>query len=869
MTLDFETFKERVSSRKIFLAEIWVGVHLQDFDKTSGYSYVYELPVVMIPELNHLPIFQEILENNSAYSAQTSIANVEANAGSYYYDKTNRKVYIHTTGGDDPDGTTGGNYDYTIVANFWLRFGSEGKIFNAHYYYPRIAENGLSDLTVSSRTIFFGIQTTGNGSLKVINVDRFFDKTLKQYIWTNRAITILLGGDDMEYADYATVFKGTILDWQGADDYVTFTIKDYRSLLSNDIPPNVYEQETYPDLSDDDVDKPIPIAYGYITSAPTIKVGTTGKGIYKICNHDIHQIVKVYNDGVNISTSVITKDLANGEFTIASGYSGTPGTITADIIGKPLSENEPIIDDDFSDNDISEYDEYKSGGTATWTASGGIVSGSIGSGYAAFLIHPLKRFSSGEITIKVRPNVSAGDYRIGLVWDFVDYSNFKALVIAMTSPQRIRLYSVASGTWTQLTNDSITAVSGNWYELKLVLTKDGLATPYLDGAAKTAYAYSLGSYQNGFLPRMIGPVIYNGMSGDFDDFFAETDYVCFGAQIVRDICVNWLDIDENDIDEVSFASAIINAPQFLAVYLGSEKEAQEYIEQICHSNLCRFVIGENGKVHYLFWSDEDESQETIRPEEILGSYVAEEKESEVFEKCLVKYGQGSGTQWKIKTWGDPRVAYLYKRGITKEFETFLTIDDDAANLAYQLFQLLQMPVTRYKLKAKMKCLNAKIGDVITIQRRRGISASGKHNTEMRIVGLTKYISRTEVQIEAVSNSQALGSALCEVSCQQPCEISCQLTCELQCQEVCELYCEGECQAVCQKYCELHCQTECETSGCEVSCMGGCQDNCTEGIICQETCQLACQSACQLACTDCQAYCTARCELLCQVAGEIQ
>lgn len=861
MTLTFDEFKTRVASRKIYLAEVWTGLHLQDFDKTSGYSYVYELPVVNVPMLNHLPIIEQVLENGAAYTQKASIALVDANAGSYFFDMTNKKIYVHTTGSDDPDGTTGGKFDYTLTAHFWLRFGSQGLIFNAKYYYPRISQNGLSDLKVSSRSIFFGIQTTGNGSLRLDNKDKFFDKLLKQYIWQYAPIYIFLGGDEMAYSDYKIVFKGTILDWGGGDSEITMTIKDHRSILTNDIPPNIFDQTTYPVLADGDNGKPIPLAYGYLQGVSCVKIGSTGKGDFKITNHAIHQIVKVYNNGSNI-TSYITKNLAAGEFTIGGGYSGTPGTVTADIFGRLLPATETLYFDDFEDNDISDWSQYSSGGSYSWTASGGQVNAVGPTGYSAFLIHPKKRFSSGSLEAKIN---ASGYNGYGIVFEYTDYANFKAVYLYYSAAAwRVRIIHVASGSESEKTNDSVTLAPGTWYTLKITVSKDGLVTPYLNGVAKTAWDFGVQP-----TPLKTGLYIKSTATGSYNDFKIEQDFMWSGAQIVKDICTEWLGIDEDDIDTDSFDDATEKAPQILNLYLGSQSEAQSIIEEICHSNLCRFVIGENGKVHYSFWSSDDESIETIQPEEILGDYSAEEKESDVYNNCIVKYGQGAGTNVKIKTWGDERTNYLYQKGFSKEFKTHLTLDEDASALAYSLFQLLRTPITRYRLKAKMHGLDCKIGDVITVKRERGISVSGKHDQEFRIVGATKDFSRTEVTLEMVGNSAALGEALCEVACQQPCETACQATCELNCMETCQVYCEGDCQIYCKIGCEVNCTSTCKDKpACELTCQSGCTDACQAGI-CQDTCELACQTACMLGClVGCQSTCTDLCQRFCQGTCEI-
>lgn len=844
----FEDFIAKPESKKVYLAEVYPAQNLIDWDLTSGMTYTYEIPIVNLPQVSFLPQFEELTENGTALTEKTSIAEVEANAGSWFFDQSAKKVYIHTTGGDDPDGRTDGIYNYTILAFFHLYFGSEPKIFDNNYYYPRIAEGGLSDLSVSSRTIYFGTQTTGNGSLNLQNEDKFFDQLLKRFVWSNRNIRVLLGGNDLEYLEYAEVFRGSIIDWSGGDKIITFNCKDYRCLLQKKLPQDVFTIDQYPALSSSDEGKEIPIAYGYLENCPCVKIGTTNLGVYKITGHKIHKIIAVYNNGTACYISYITPDLDNGEFTILSGWGGgTPGTVTVDIVGKPLDAEEVYFSDEFSDNDISEYDTY---GIASWTAAGGIVSADSSDTTASKLVHPLKKFSSGTIEVKVNSSVSGSGQMIGFVWNFVDTNNFKALVLSYnSSPQRIRLYNVAAGSWSNLTNDSITIASGTWYTLKLNVSKDGVATPYLDGTAKTSHDFGVG-----FTPNNVGLLVYNAMDGSFDDFSIKLDYIWSGSQIVQDICENFLGIDSDDIDTASFENSTENASEYLAAYIKSGEEAARIIERCCFANLCRFVIGEDGKVYYLFWDESDSSTYTIDTYEILGDYSAQEKEDEIYSTCRVKYNLGTGTQWSYKTFSDSRVTYLYGKDEAKEFETYLTIEEDAEDLVYRLFNLLRSPATKISFKTKIRGTNLKIGDVITIKRNRGISRSGRHNDRFRILGLRKNFSRMETTIDAVSDSTALGEGLCDISCQQTCETACQLTCEINCKDTCLLNCQGTCQVSCTGSCEVSpCQDSCELNpACENNCMSGCQNDCDEEITCEFACEQSCQTTCQI--EGCQTAC---------------
>jgi len=103
------------------------------------------------------------------------------------------------------------------------------------------------------------------------------------------------------------------------------------------------DNTTWPDMSPDDIGKPIPIFYGQVNNAPAICVnwdrGAAPAWIFKVCdvaNHfyGIEEITKVYVDGVEKTP---TPDLANGTFTLAVADYSVTQTVTFD--GKGLKNS--------------------------------------------------------------------------------------------------------------------------------------------------------------------------------------------------------------------------------------------------------------------------------------------------------------------------------------------------------------------------------------------------------------------------------------------------------------------------------------------------------------------------------------------------
>jgi hypothetical protein len=860
----WEEWQERKTSEKKILAEISLMQHLRDWTKTGGYTNVYELDINELPRLNHLPQFSCVCENGTDYTERSSVSNVDSNASSYYYDQSAAKLYIHTSGSDDPDGKTSGKYNYTVLSHFEIYFSSgAGMVCNGNYYFPRVAAGGLSDLSVTSRTIYFGTQTTGVGTLRMLNNDGFFDILLKRYIWQNRPITILLGGDELAYSDYETVFKGFILDWDASDQGLNLKIEDYRALLNRKFPINTFSVSDYPNLdTDQNVEgQPIPVAYGYVEGAPAYAIDSTyQKGKFKFADHPVERLVTVYNNGSPVSTGQWVADEANGEFYFKSTWAGPYGTVTVDFFGVP--GDSIIFSDDYEDGDISGYTEYEDGGSNSWSAASGLLTGSVStSSYMTALIKDDIDFYAGTIEVDCQM-MAAGNTKtgMGIAFDFTDINNFYYFLLWPES-SKCKLFSVASGTPSGLDETYLTLATLTTYTVSIEVSTSGTISAKIDGAEKCSYAAGAA-----FSANPVGMVCSRVGYSQYDDFSVEVGYLSNGADVVEDICTRFLDIDSGDIDSASFDFSSENAWQQLTVYAAeSQEEVGKVIERICHSNLCRFCIGPDGKVFYSYWDESQESDATIENYQIIGGYGAEEKEDEIYDETIIKYGRSTGSEWFYEYYTDEQVQYLYGANKSITFETYLKSAADAEDLAYRYFNLVREPVVRYQVKTKLTGVDLKIGDLVTLKRGRGVSLTGTHNTVFRIVGIKRNFSKMTTILELIANTDALRESLCAVDCQTACEQACQETCQLYCQTGCELTCEGACQASCQTTCQSTCQDDCEI-GCEGTCQGTCEDTCE--LACQDTCELACQASCETTCQeDCQLGCRLPCEVDCQVLGE--
>ncbi|MCK5608737.1 hypothetical protein KAR91_43065 [Candidatus Pacearchaeota archaeon] len=327
-TTTFAALIAEPTSEKVFLAEINVAEHLKIWTLTGGEVNTYEISylnetITLTDDSTEIirKVISSIEEDGTALTERANIPAVEANAGSWWHDTANAKLYVHATGSDDPD-------NYTIIGFFWLYFATEGIILNGKYYEPYLAENGIPGLQQSSPNLYWGVSSIGGGDLTLLNGRGFFDQISKVFIWTNKRARILLGGDSLPYGEYATLYTGKIID-------KAFTRREFRlnvgtsSIeLIRQIPINKFWTSTYANLDPAAEGWPIPYYYGIYNTrhAPEVTCIDTAFGVntyqFRICDHAINSITQVYvnyGDGVgwqNIAHA--NEDLANATFTIVA-----------------------------------------------------------------------------------------------------------------------------------------------------------------------------------------------------------------------------------------------------------------------------------------------------------------------------------------------------------------------------------------------------------------------------------------------------------------------------------------------------------------------------------------------------------------------
>lgn len=318
-------------------------------------------------------------ENGVALTERASIALVDANAASWYWDRTNARIYVHPTGSVSP-------YTKSIQAMLMFCFSVRAEILDGRYYDGRASE--LPTITSRVETKFGDPGKLGGGNISLQNEDGLFD-SLASLDWNAGTCTVKMGADAVllasvgthtpsTYAEYDVVGTWRITGWEKDLGTFKLTLEERMGVLKKKIPTTTWERSEFPSLRDDDEGKVKQIAYGYLYDVSPVCVDTVAYK-FRVAGHAIKdlqdvRVVKENADGLD-QWETITPDAideANAEFTLnAADWDGS-AKVACDFIGRmngdgSLMENACDVIADLIFTQAGELVAYKD--TAAFTAA--------------------------------------------------------------------------------------------------------------------------------------------------------------------------------------------------------------------------------------------------------------------------------------------------------------------------------------------------------------------------------------------------------------------------------------------------------------------------------------------------------------------
>jgi len=332
----FNELKTRSNTNKIYLAELTLGEHLSSgsWTKLTGhvYSKTYRDDTIMLASGASVTVRKElekIKENGTTIIQKTSLALVKANTPSFFHNVTQSTLYLHTSNGSTPN-------QFTEVGYFTLRFGTEPKVLysgGSKYYEPYITENGIPRLSANLPSIYWGITNISAGNLQLDNSTGFFDQISKKYLWIKKRCKLLVGGEDLPYSEYKTMFTGEIYDKTYTRLTLDLAIRSTSFDLLRSIPINHFWTSNFPNMDPAAEGKSIPVYYGIydINQAPLVtcintSMTTANNRRFKICDHPVSAITGVYLNFSDVTgwieypvdTGYGSVDLTNATFIVTA-----------------------------------------------------------------------------------------------------------------------------------------------------------------------------------------------------------------------------------------------------------------------------------------------------------------------------------------------------------------------------------------------------------------------------------------------------------------------------------------------------------------------------------------------------------------------
>jgi hypothetical protein len=255
----FTALKDAPVSQKTVIARMFPTENISagTWSVVGGHANTYSM-TLDTPNFTNL---DSVTEDGTSLTERATIALVNANAGSWYYDVNAETLYVHTTGTDDPT-------DHLMVATHTLAFSDQDSTLDSIYHEPRIIE--APDLDLEGGRLFWGVSFPSEGTLTLNNEDGFFDSIFRDFIWYNAKCTVYLGGEDLPLSEYRVIFDGFVVDnIPFTRTRISFKLKDKRWILDSKYPSGTkYDTSTFPNVEKKWRDNPIPRAYGVIRNAP-------------------------------------------------------------------------------------------------------------------------------------------------------------------------------------------------------------------------------------------------------------------------------------------------------------------------------------------------------------------------------------------------------------------------------------------------------------------------------------------------------------------------------------------------------------------------------------------------------------------------
>ena len=231
----------------------------------------------------------------------------------FYWDDVERLLYLRLPFSNSPD-------LYSIIVGLAELISDKEYVDEIN---DRIYDPELISIPSVSKTIdplFFGRIQYNDVNLQLHNLHGRYDDIGRFDVYGGE-VRILYGSDSDDYTDFKRIWTGYIDDFTVTEGECSIRASDSRKLLERPVPVSFFSQTDFPNLSDRDDGKPIPIHYGKVIGFTPICIDTeadhtTADYNFKLCDTSLHDGIvsvdevrykgEVVSSTNNLTTAIIT-----------------------------------------------------------------------------------------------------------------------------------------------------------------------------------------------------------------------------------------------------------------------------------------------------------------------------------------------------------------------------------------------------------------------------------------------------------------------------------------------------------------------------------------------------------------------------------
>lgn len=234
------------------------------------YTNTYYIGVTQYTDAHGKRTPSAVQADNTTLTERASVALVDANAGSWYFDSALSRLYVRLNPTADP------TYNHTLTFDFWLYCanGSETPgvptTFNGRDYRPILMSAPV--LVREANEQLWGTPLTSTGTLVLANPTpiaaraelgaRAFDRLFDLYIWIGAEVRVLFGGDDLPYAQFQRVWTGRVQTASWSNAGIELQCYDAGEDLNRQLTLTTITTATYANAEAAAMGRVIPICYG-------------------------------------------------------------------------------------------------------------------------------------------------------------------------------------------------------------------------------------------------------------------------------------------------------------------------------------------------------------------------------------------------------------------------------------------------------------------------------------------------------------------------------------------------------------------------------------------------------------------------------